>query len=430
MRSTFAVAALAVLLGAPGRGFAQAPEADYEADVAVAYLQVPGEDDDDDDKADAAAEAEEREDDAYEEGSDAIDEEQWSRAVSQFDRVLAMNGKRMDAALYWKAYAQSRQGRRAEALATIGQLKTKAPKSKWLDDARALEIEIQKGTGQRPAVEAESDEEMKLIAINSLMNGDSDEAVPMLEKFLAGNSSLKLKKKALFVLSQSDSPRARQVVTEIAHGRRSPQLQSEALKYLGLFGGDESRQALADIYASTSDVGIKKQVLHGFMLSGDKTRVINAARGEKDPALRDEAVKTLGVMGATDELWQMYKTETSVAVRKQILHALFVGGAADRLAEAVRTERDPELRAEAIHSLGLTGSPLSARMLVDTYKAETDANVKQKVLHALFLQGNSAALVQIARGEQSPELRKAAVHWLSLMDSKEATAYMLEILNK
>jgi HEAT repeat protein len=135
-------------------------------------------------------------------------------------------------------------------------------------------------------------------------------------------------------------------------------------------------------------------------------------------------------MGATDELWQMYKTETSVAVRKQILHALFVSGAADRLAEAVRTERDPELRAEAIHSLGLTGSPNSARMLVDTYKTETDTNVRQKVLHALFLQGNSGALVQIARGETNPELLKAAVHWLSLMDSKEATAYMLEILNK
>ena len=185
---------------------------------------------------------------------------------------------------------------------------------------------------------------MKLIAINSLMHSDSDEAVPMLEKFLTGNASVKLKKKALFVLSQGGSPRARQVVTEIARGQRNPQLQSEALKYLGLFGGEQSRQALAEIYASTSDVDVKKEILHSFMLSGDKARVIAAARGEKDPALRDAAVKTLGIMGAQDELWQLYKSETSVPVRKGILHALFIGGAVDKLAEALRTERDPELR--------------------------------------------------------------------------------------
>ena len=105
----------------------------------------------------------------------------------------------------------------------------------------------------------------------------------MLEKFLTGNASVKLKKKALFVLSQGGSPRARQVVTEIARGQRNPQLQGEALKYLGLFGGEQSRQALAEIYASTSDVGVKKQVLHSFMLSGDKARVLAAARAREGP---------------------------------------------------------------------------------------------------------------------------------------------------
>lgn len=430
MRWTLAATALLFFLCAPARVIAQAAAAaddDYATDAAEASFQVP----DDEDEDDAADEAAEREEDAYEEGTDAIDEEQWSRAVGQFDRVVGMNGKRLDAALYWKAYALSHQGRRAEAQAAIAQLKAKAPQSKWLDDARALEIEMQKGAGHPPSAEAQSDdEEMKLLAINSLMNGDAEEAVPMLEKFLAGNGSVKLKKKALFVLSQSDSPRARLVVTEIALGKRSPQLQSEALKYLGLFGGEESRKALAAIYASTADVGIKKQVLHGFMLSGDTPRVIAAARGEKDPALRDEAVRTLGVMGATEELGQMYKTETSVAVRKAILHALFVGGAADKLGEIVRTERDPVLRAEALHSLALTGSSRSAALLLEVYKSDSDANVRQKVLHGLFLQGNSGALVQIARAETNPELRKAAVHWLSLMNSKEATAYMLEILNK
>jgi HEAT repeat protein len=423
MKWTVAVAALAAFLCAPTRAVAQAPDFDVEVDAADAADEEP-------DDQDAQDEAAEREQDAYDEGTDAIDEEEWSRAVRQFEGVVAMKGKRADAALYWKAYALSREGRRSEALAAIDQLKAAAPKSRWLDDARALEIEVRRESGQRPVVETESDEEMKLIAINSLMHSDSDEAVPMLEKFLTGSASVKLKKKALFVLSQGGSPRARLVVTEIARGRRNPQLQEEALKYLGLFGGEQSPQALAEIYASTSDLDVKKEVLHSFMLSGDKARVLAAARGEKNPALRDAAVKTLGIMGAQDELWQIYKSETSVPVRKGILHALFIGGAVDKLAEALRTERDPELRGAAIHSLGLAGGPQSGALLVATYKAESDPEIRKKVMHALFLQGNAAPLVEIARAETDPELRKSAVHWLSLMGSKDARAYMLEILNK
>jgi len=431
MRWTFVVAALLAFLAAP-RAMAQG-EPDVDVDVASADFDVDEDEDaadQDPDDEDEPESATEREQDEYDSGTDAIDEEEWTQAVGHFDRAIAMKGKRADAALYWKAYALTRAGRRPDALAAIAQLETSAPQSRWLDDARALEIEIRQGSGQRPAVESQSDEEMKLIAINSLMHRSPDEAVPMLEKFLAGSGSVKLKKKALFVLSQGGSARAREVVTEIARGRRNPQLQSEALKYLGLFGGEQSRQALADIYASSSDVDVKKEILHSFMLSGDRTRVIAAARGEKDASLRDAAVKALGIMGAQEELWQLYKTETSVPVRKGILHAMFVGGAVDKLAEALRTERDPSLRAAAIHSLGLAGGPKSADVLIAAYKSESDPEVKKKVLHALFLQGNASAMVQIARAETNPELRKSAVHWLSLMNSKEATAFMMEILDK
>ena len=118
-------------------------------------------------------------------------------------------------------------------------------------------------------------------------------------------------------------------------------------------------------------------------------------------------------------------------VRKGILHALFIGGAVDKLAEALRTERDPELRAAAIHSLGLAGGAKSGELLVATYKAETDPEIRKKVMHALFLQGNARAAGRRSPArETNPELRKSAVHWLSLMGSKEAKAYMLEILNK
>ena len=50
------------------------------------------------------------------------------------------------------------------------------------------------------------------------------------------------------------------------------------------------------------------------------------------------------------------------------------------------------------------------------------------MLHAFFVQGNATALIEIARQEQDPERKKEAVQMLSLMQSKEATDYMLELL--
>jgi len=56
--------------------------------------------------------------------------------------------------------------------------------------------------------------------------------------------------------------------------------------------------------------------------------------------------------------------------------------------------------------------------------------VKKQIVHALFLQSNGKALVEIARKETNMDLKKQIVHDLSLMKSKEGTDYLLELLNK
>ena len=233
----------------------------------------------------------------YEEGTDAIDEERWDEAVQHFDAVVAKKGRKADGARYWKAYAQSKAGRSAEALATLGELRRAAPQSRWLDDARALELQIRQRSGERPSPDRQGDDELKLLALNGLAHQEPEKAIPMLETVLGGASSVKMKQKALFVLAQIGSPQAREILARVARGEKHPQLQMEAIKYLGLFGGPESRQTLADVYAASTDADVKKAVLHGFMTSGDKARVLALARGEKDPELRKAAIHQLGIMG-------------------------------------------------------------------------------------------------------------------------------------
>ena len=196
---------------------------------------------------DRGQERADREDERYERGTEALDEERWDRAIEAFEAVASMGGRRADAGLYWKAYAQRKAGRPADALATLGQLRKTAPQSKYLKEADNLELEIRQASGRPSVPERGADEDLQLIALNALMTSNADQAVPMLEKFLGSGASPKLRNRALFVLTQSGSPRGRTVVEDIARGKSHPDLQRTAVKYLGLFGGDESRQVLSEV---------------------------------------------------------------------------------------------------------------------------------------------------------------------------------------
>jgi HEAT repeat protein len=64
------------------------------------------------------------------------------------------------------------------------------------------------------------------------------------------------------------------------------------------------------------------------------------------------------------------------------------------------------------------------------YDKEKNSSVRQGILRSFANQDNAKALIAVARKETDTELRKFAVQQLSNMDSKEATAYLMEILNK
>ncbi len=372
----------------------------------------------------------ERESRLYEEAYEHVREGRFERAVERFNDLLSVKGTKADAALYWKAYAQDRLGQRTEALATIATLTRDHSNSTYARQGRALEAEVRRNSGQPARPQDQADEELKLMAIAALQNQAPDQAVPMLQKLLAGTASPRVKEKALFVLAQSNTVQARDVLKDVAKNG-TPELQSRAINYLGTHGGRESRAVLAEVYTSTNDVNVKKRILRAFMVGGDKERVLAAAQSEQNAELRASAVQQLGVMGAHTELWQLYQKESAVEVKKQIIRAMFVGGAQARMMELARAEKNPELRREAIRNLGMMGGKGTADTLVEIYGSDRDPNVRKSVIQALAIQDNADALVAIARKEEDPTIKRDIVARLSHMTkSKAAMDYLMEIINK
>jgi hypothetical protein len=366
----------------------------------------------------------------YDDGREALDDDRYDQAESKFKQLADMNGPQTDAALYWKAYAENRLGKRDAALTTVADLKKRFPQSRWQKDASALEIEVRQSTGNPSHPENQSDEELKMLALQGIMNGDPQKGISILESILNGSGTPKLKSRALFMAAQSGKPEAREVLAKIAKGQSNPELQRKAVEYLGLFGGAEARKTLADVYASSSDASVKHAILRSYMIGGDRERLFAAAKSEKDESLRREAIRQLGLVHGTGELEQLYQAETSTDLRREILQAFFLAGDSGKLVQAAQGEKDPELRRAAIRNLGLIHSDDSGKALQEIYTKETDRSLKEDVLNAYFLQGNAHALVLIAKSEKDPELKKTAVSKLSLMHSKEGTDYLMELLQK
>ncbi|HMC20823.1 MAG TPA: HEAT repeat domain-containing protein [Thermoanaerobaculia bacterium] len=370
----------------------------------------------------------EKEQDLYEEGNDAMDDHDWKRAARAFQKVADMRLSHADAALYWLAVSQSKMGMRSEALSTLLQLKSAYPKSKWNDEANKTELEIRQSAGQQIEPEHVDDEELKLIALNGLMQSDPERAVPVLDRILQTSKSSKLKDKALFVLSQSSSQQAYEVLSRVAKNGGNPVLQRRAVRYLGIMGGERNRRLLADLYASSSDIDTKKSVLKSYMVAGDKDHLFALAKGEQNPELRAEAVSQLGLIGAREELGELYKTETSTDVRKKIIQAMFIGGNSEKLFEIAKNEPNQDLKLAAIRNLGLLGGERAGQMLVSIYESDQRFDIRKTVINSLFIQGNARALVDLARKEKDPELKKAIISKLSLINSKVAADYLMEYL--
>ena len=72
------------------------------------------------------------------------------------------------------------------------------------------------------AGQAQSDEDLKLLALNGLIGSDPSKAIPALQKILMSNNSTRVKDRALFVLAQSDSPEAQRLLTDTAKTPSAP----------------------------------------------------------------------------------------------------------------------------------------------------------------------------------------------------------------
>ncbi len=373
----------------------------------------------------------------YRDGTNSVDEHRYERAIDYFNRVIEGKWNRADGALYWKAYALNKLGKREEALAALAEIPKQFPQSRWINDAKALQVEIQQASGQPASPESMSDEDLKLLAIQSLVSSEPEKAVPLLATLINDpKTNLSIKGRALYVLAQSRSDKAREIVAQYAKNGANQDLQIRAVGYIGSFRMPNSAQILGEVYSSTNDPAVRRAVLRGMANARDAAHLLNAAKTEQNQDLRREAIRGLGNMQASNELAQLYTTETNNELKQAIIDSIANARGVDKLIEIARSEKDPELRAYAIRRLGFMRSPQpgtdkASEALVAIYKSESDKAVKTNIIRALAQGGACAQLVDLMRNEKDTEVKAQGVRYLGQMRGcKEATDFLMEVIAK
>jgi hypothetical protein len=358
----------------------------------------------------------------YWQGQTALKQSDWSTALQRFtemEKLLRKNEPRsVDAALYWEAYTLAQAKRTAEAKGVIERLRREFPDSRWSRDADALLARLQPATKLDPGV---ADEELADIALQGLLNAPPERALPLLEKVLTSQRSIKMKKRALFVLSQLGTDDAMNVVLNVAKNAREPELRHEAIRMLGISGAKSAMERLADIYASGKSADEKASVLQAWLIADRKDLVLKTAREEPDPAVRRKAIETLGAMGASDELRQLFDATQDAGNRRAIIRSLGVAGNTSALTSIAGNTSLPENeRLEAMRSLGIAGDQGGRKALVDLYvKADTPA-VRDAVLQGLLITGDSDAVTKLYREARTTDEKKALLRVLTTMGGDEA----------
>lgn len=198
------------------------------------------------------------------------------------------------------------------------------------------------------------DMDLRIQALASLMRTDAPKVIPILKSIALESSDAGEGRRALLVLAQSNRPEARATVIDVAKtGPESVRLV--AVRELGRVGGPTVVDDLLQVY-STGSEQVKFKVVSALAQRDAAPALMKIAQSESDKQVRDFSIVRLGEAGGRQQLAMMY-AKAAPDAKRPIIVGLFNAQAEDELIQIAEREKDPAVREEALSQLRLLGTP-------------------------------------------------------------------------
>lgn len=438
----------------------------------------------------AAWAAQDPADSLYREGRSALNRGSYTRAAYLFAEVYGRHPRSSYAAdsYYWEAWAQYRNGTNAslEAARTALMAQRAAhPNARTRDDATALLARVNAQLAQRGDARAASEvqalaeattqqadalaerdaararaerdrgrsvsksacreqrNDERVAALDALLQMDSDRAMPILQKIMArrDEASTCLRRRAVFLISQQRGSET--MLLDAVRSDPDAEVREQAVFWLGQAGGDRAVTALDSLLKSSGDAAVQDKAIFALSQIGST----NANRALRDYAvragapikLRESAIFWLGQTGGGNNiefLQGIFRSSSERAIKDKIVFAVSQQGGAEAQAWLLNIARDNredlEIRKRAIFWIsqsGGTGLP----ELFALYDRIDERAIREQLIFAYSQRKERGAvdkLIEIARGDAEPELRKKAIFWLSQSRDPRVAEFLEDLLSK
>ena len=272
--------------------------------------------------------------------------------------------------------------------------------------------------------EPTEEEALALAALEGLMAQPGDRALPIVKKVLAGSQSTLVKRRALFVLSQIDSAEAKQVLSQTSRSSE-PALRSEAIRSIGISGDPAMLDSLNAIYNS-GDADVKQEVLQAWLISDRKESVYQAALNAKTEDEANDAIRMLGAMGASEELRKLGDRPNASS---GLVQAFAISGDLASLRKIADGNGDHDVRVEAVRNIGIIDGEASRTALREIYSRSTDREIRDAALQGMMIADDEKGLMTLYRAAKTTEEKRALLRMLSMMDGDAALEAIDAALN-
>lgn len=424
-------------------------------------------------------------DSLYRAAREALNRRDYTQAANLFAALpdrFPRSGYAADA-YYWRAFALYRLGgetRLREALAALRAQEQRFPKAGTKGDAKALERRIQgelARAGDSEAAEQvtaaateaiapptppsapeppeppepptagdcdDDSDDTKLAALNALIHMNAERAQPILKRVLARRdaASVCLRQKAVFLVAQGGGEGVEGILVDAARSDPDRTVREQAVFWLSQVEGDQAVAALDSILRSSSDQGVQEKAV--FALSqhdSDRARAALRAYAERpglSSTLRERAIFWIGQSGGAENeafLRNLFGRLKEDDLRQKVIFSISQMGGPENgrwLLGVARDRSQPmETRKQALFWAGQSGVPLAD--LAALYNSADDRAMREQLVFVYSQREEPAAvdkLLEIARRDPDPEMRKKALFWLGQSEDPRAAKGLQDIIEQ
>lgn len=445
----------------------------------------------------AAAWPQDQGDSLYRAGREALNAGRYERAAAAFDRIADRYPRSAYAgdALYWAAFARYRLGGTSNLKAALRRLAQQAdryPQAATRKDGDVLAARINgelarlgnadaaesvyvaavppvppappaaaapgvsgavpavpsaapAGAGAQGGCAGGEDDDVRLAALNALLQMDSERALPILKQVLQRRDacSAELRRKAVFLVSQKRGPGVEDILLNAARNDPDREVRTQAVFWLSQVNTDRAVSALDSVLLGSHDPDVQEKAI--FALSQhDSPRAAEILRRFVDRPdvaedLKEKAIFWIGQQDSPENLKYLedvYPRLSNEDLKEKLVFSVsqMQDPEAGRwlMALALNPNEPLELRKKALFWVG-QDRQVPIADLTKLYDTMNDRDMKEQLIFVYSQRNEPQALdelMAIAENEKDPELRRKAIFWLGQSRDPRVADFLARLIGK